>query len=466
MEPHRNVITEIVNASMCIGCGVCAAVCPHNTLCMTMSAQGNYQPINAGHSCAEKCRLCLKVCPFAENNLNEDALADSLFSSIPQIRYSRITGYHLNSYAGYSVIQEHRAKGASGGLATWTLETLLQERLVDHIVCVKSTSDCSRLFEFTVCTRTDQVRECGRSCYYPVEIQDAIKYILNQEGRYAVIGLPCVCKAIRLAQKQIPALSHRIRFLFGLVCGQSKNRHFVDALCFSKLPDFQSLRQVQFRIKTPGRKVRDFGVSFEYLDSQGILRQQTLHWSEGIAAMWNEGMFTPNPCFFCDDIFAECADATFMDAWHKDYESDPNGNSIVLIRNRLLQDLFNKFHNEQLAISKIPISKTILSQMSVVLSKRTDLRHRINLLSRPRKRHLVKRTGLFRRTLHPCRSGLAQTLHKVALQSNLYWSEHPGDIAFLEYSISPLRQKIQRYKKQLRYFRPLSWLCNQIACRM
>ncbi len=128
-----NVVSEIVKSQLCIGCGVCAAVCPSENLKMNWNEYGEHNPYEQG-SCLENCSLCLNVCPFARGNDNEDILGIKLFGSVPGIKHRTETGYFLNTFVGFS---RNRPIAASGGITTFLLEKLLQIGSVDKIICVK-----------------------------------------------------------------------------------------------------------------------------------------------------------------------------------------------------------------------------------------------------------------------------------------------------------------------------------------
>jgi ferredoxin len=127
---NKNVCTEVVAHNLCIGCGVCAGICPRGNLRIDFNQYGEYNALETGKGCSEKCDLCLKVCPFYDHGENEDTIGKRLFADIPKINHKPETGYYLDTFVGYSNIDDHRGNGASGGLATWTLETLLRKVLL------------------------------------------------------------------------------------------------------------------------------------------------------------------------------------------------------------------------------------------------------------------------------------------------------------------------------------------------
>jgi len=375
---HKNVCTEVVSKNLCIGCGICASICPHENLKIKFNRFGEYNALEIGNSCDEKCHLCLDVCPFYNNQDNEDTLGKKLFAKTPGIKHTPETGYYIDSFVGYSNIKSHRENGASGGLATWTLEKLLTDNLVDHVACVSPNNDPEKLFKFKICNSPEEVRECSRSCYYPVETSGVVRHILQNEGRYAIIGLPCVCKAIRLAMQLSPKLQRRIKFVFGLVCRQTKSKFFVEYICALGGGDPHSLNAITFRIKDSNRSASDFGMKWICRDRANRSSEGVVFWTEGMNRIWFDRYFTPNACNFCDDIFAELSDACFMDAWLSPYRNDNRGHTIMLIRNKDLLDLIENPDSEKaLQISHLPIEQVIRSQISVIFEKRKAISERL-----------------------------------------------------------------------------------------
>jgi coenzyme F420-reducing hydrogenase beta subunit len=369
--PKENVCIEVVAKNLCIGCGLCAGICPQKTLEIRFNEFGEYAARDIRGKCPDGCDHCLKVCPFSGRSQDEDTLGKNLFAETPGIKHTPETGYYINSLVGYSNINSHRENGASGGLATWTLERLLTDNLVDHVACVSPNVDPEKLFKFKICNTAEEVRECSRSCYYPVETSEVIEHILSHKGRYGIIALPCMCKALRLAMQLIPKLKRRIKFVLGLVCGQTKSKFFVEYICGLGGGDPHYLKQVMFRIKDPSRPASDYGLKFISENGMNPSREGVVFWTEGMNRIWFDRYFTPNACDFCDDVFAECADATFMDAWLPEYVTDGKGHSIVLTRNREINDLFLSECRNKRTVKLISIGATISSQSGVLFDKRS-----------------------------------------------------------------------------------------------
>jgi coenzyme F420-reducing hydrogenase beta subunit len=318
--------------------------------------------------CTTDCGLCLKVCPFSGEGDDEDAIGKHLYSDVPSIRHRTETGYYLSTYVGHS--EGHRLIGASGGMTTWLLEVLLSNDIVDHVICVTSTNDPDKLFAFTVFNTPEEVRNGAGSAYYPVEMSEILRHVMEVPGRYAITGLPCFIKAVRLAQSQNSKLQGGIVVTVGLVCGQMKSKHFTDYVAaLAGVRD--KVIKVRYRGKSQDRQASDFYVNFTNADGEG----HGVHWSDGIVEAWTNRWFTPRACNYCDDIFAECADVTCMDAWLPKYSADWRGTSLVLVRSPLVQELIEQ--EQRIEIKSISIERVVQSQEGVVAVKREHLAHRL-----------------------------------------------------------------------------------------
>ncbi len=437
-KPYRNVCESIVPNDLCIGCGVCAGVCPAHVLTMRFNDFGAYIPVEESEGCLPKCDLCLRVCPFSDQEDNEDTLARAAFAQIPGIQHTPELGYYLDTYVGYSQVDGHRENGSSGGLATWFLETLLTRGIVDKVICVTSNpGNPQKLFRFAVLDSVEAVRNASRSCYYPVEMSEVIREILSQEGRYVITGLPCFLKGLRLAMRKDARLRRRIVALVGLVCGQAKTRYFAEYLCAACGGDPNSLVEVRFRLKDPERPAQDYAHQFTWKD-KGQLISRKIYWTEGIEDIWTHDYFKPNACNFCDDVFAETADVVFMDAWLPEYNQDPKGHNLVLVRTTWIHDIFqNGQQSGELFLEEIQNKRVIRSQKTALENKREGMQFYTWLAKKkglpfPKKRWEPRKAGggisqmkwrLKRQIAQTTREQWAQKKDFEKLRRSLLWFE-------------------------------------------
>lgn len=362
-----NVTDIVVKNNMCIGCGICASLCPTNALEIEFNQNGEYNSKLTGN-CLDSCSLCLEVCPF-NNSKNEDQLAINIFSD--NLKHDTNLGFYSNVYSAHINNDQLRLNSASGGITTWLLEQLLIEDKVDYIINVKPNKDSEKLFDFQIADSIEKVREGAGSAYYPVEMSEVINKVLNQEGRYAIVALPCFLKAIELAKEKNKKLRNRIIYSVGLVCGQLKNKKFTEYI--SKLSGVkEKVSKVSYRNNSGDQPANNFYFNFN--------KNKQIYWSDGIGKSWGNRWFTYNSCSFCDDTFAELADVTLMDAWLPEFTSDYKGNNLLVVRNKEIYDILSiGKNNNEIKLDNIDAEKVIESQQGVIDVKRKKLSYRLAL---------------------------------------------------------------------------------------
>lgn len=388
------MIDEIVKNDLCIGCGTCAAVCPQKILKIQDNEYGEYTSSET-QVCSSGCGLCLEVCPFGSNE-NETQMGAKIYGSTEGMKYLSETGYYLDSYVGYS--NEFRQSSASGGMATWLLTKLLKEGIVDYVICPTPQKNPNKLFSFEILSDENSVKAASGSVYYPVEMSEVIQKITEIPGRYAVTGLPCFIKALRLAAQKNRKVRERIVFTIGLVCGQMKSKNYTKYIAaLAGNGSLTKIQSVYYRGKSPEKPASNY--YYQFIDEHGS--QQKIFWSDGVSEAWVNRWFTPNACNYCDDVFAELADITFMDAWLPEYAKDSMGTNLVITRSKIAENLllFGVTDGE-INMNNVSIDKIIQSQKGVIDVKRKQISYRLYLAQKsglkvPEKRvHIIDNIGI------------------------------------------------------------------------
>lgn len=356
MSDTGQVVAEIVDHDLCCGCGVCAAVCPTTNLSMAWQENGDLAPRLVGE-CPSGCRLCLRVCPFGPFSNSEARLGAARFAATADIKHDATAGYYLESFVGYSLHGGHRERGASGGMATWFLETLLGKQLVDAIVCVTAGSTDEHLFEYDIVSEIESLRGAAGSRYYPVDISNALSIINkgNRKLRYAVVGLPCVLKGLQLAMEALPQVRSSIRYTLGLTCGHLPNRFYTEYLASLAGVPRGIVVSPNYRCKEGTTRAGNYG--FRAFSGSGGF-DAGIPYSR-VRSIWSNGYFQINACNYCDDVYGEVADASFMDAWLSEFEKDPRVHSLVIVRHSVLQMIIREaivagtIHMQSIALSRV-----------------------------------------------------------------------------------------------------------------
>lgn len=361
---------RVVEGGYCIGCGLCAALSGAESR-MELDRYGLYRPrlVEPGSSGCEGPSLW-DVCPFGEQAATEDEVATELFAS-DCLRHPAL-GYYAATYAGHVREGTYRERGSSGGLGSWVPCELLRRGMVDAVVHVKSCipdARDGRLFRYAVSESVEAVREGAKSRYYPVELSAVARWVRERPGCYAVVGLPCFVKGLRLLGRADRVVRKRVRFLVGLVCGHLKSTRFADLFAWQCGIAPEALRAIDFRMKLAGRKAYQYGVEVVGERDGNEVREVRPN-TDFFGHSWGHGLLKYPACDYCDDVFAETADLTLGDAWLKPYTVDSRGGNVVVVRHPELGELLEAASGEgRLALER-------LSPRQVARSQDAGLRHR------------------------------------------------------------------------------------------
>lgn len=367
MNPQDS-IREVTASGLCIGCGACALVCPESVLDMEYQPAGLHQA-RVLQECSSRCGRCSRVCSFSGRSDSEDVHAERLFAHLPGARRDPVLGAFLSTWVVRRPDEQLRLRSASGGALTWMLESLLASGSVDRVACVAS-SEVDRLYSYTTVDSEAGLRRSAGSAYRALRVDEVLRTIDREGGRWAIVAVPCVVRSLRAVMAQNRKLATSIRYVFGLTCGQTKTDRFTEWLAL--VNGISAEGTVRFRTKDPDRTSDDFAVEFQ---GESV---RLLHWRTEVAPAWHARLFTPPACGICDDVFAECADASFMDAWIRPYTQDWRGTSLVVARSRetesLLLDLQSRFSD---CVEPIASADVVSSQSGAIKEKRVALRYRL-----------------------------------------------------------------------------------------
>ena len=360
-----NIVREVVQNNLCSSCGACVGLCPSGALSMEFQENGDLTPVIDTEHCLKKCHLCLDVCPFSKGFHNPRERNVELFSSLPDAKFDENIGWYLNCIVGFRKNTELRNNSSSGGLATWYLEVLLKKQIVTRVAVVRlAKNDDKGFFEFYAASCIDELRKSSGSVYHPVEISGIIAEIESKrDERWAIVGVPCLCAAIRNSKR----LRKNVSFVFGLACGMYQNTFYTEILLAASGVDRANILNIEYRRKSDGGPPSDY--RFRGTDNRGPGKE--LNYKGLPFYLGKNAFFRLNACNFCMDVFAEAANACFMDAWLPAYRKEPQGTSLVVIRDRELSELLLQGQSDgELQFNEISPEEVVLSQRGHVRRKR------------------------------------------------------------------------------------------------
>lgn len=341
-------IEEIVKNGLCTGCGTCIALCPKNAIELTIDhKKGIYVPKLNRDKC-DACGICYKVCPGHEVDFRQ--LNSEIFGKEPE---EILIGNYTNCYVGHANDHNIRYNSASGGLVTASLIFALEEGMIDGALVTRMKRDSPLEPEPFIARTKEEIIAARGSKYCPVPANIALDKILESDGKFAVVGVPCQIHGIRKAELINKKLKEKIALHLGLFCSGAPSFLATEFILKKFGAKKENIKSISYR--GPGWPG---GVSLG-VENRVLFVPFDDYYHSGFGQY-----FHPVRCKLCIDATSEFADISFADAWLPEIiRSDKVGASIVIPRNelgtKLLQDMASK---KLISIREIDRREVILSQ--------------------------------------------------------------------------------------------------------
>lgn len=318
----------------------------------------------------------LEVCPFSSKSQDEDKLSEIYLSSNKNLD-SHI-GRYETCYAGYVKAGRFRQKGSSGGIIKWLATRLLQENKIDYLIQLSQndSGDVNQpLFIYKVYTDAEEVINGSKSSYYPVSLVEIVKYIKYHKGKFAITGVPCFIKALRLLSEQDAEVKERLTFTFGLICGGMKSANQSKMIGWQLGVHPDNLINIDFRRKYMNRPAdQKIYQVWSKLDNKERYKDVNKIYGTDYGA----GFFKPKACDYCDDVVSELADISVGDAWLNQFTYDPRGTSLIIVRNSVLGELLkNGIINNEIELTELSAEDAYMTQAGGFRHRRQGLSYRL-----------------------------------------------------------------------------------------
>ncbi len=305
----------------CSGCGLCDSICPIGAISMHLK-NGFFRPELSGN-CVD-CGKCTKFCPVNTN-------------------YELVSHQNFNYKCyGHSNNLAVRKEAASGAITTELLKYMLDSNIVDYVVTAGIYKNDKNLgYSLIDKKNSSQLYKHSGSNYCPVNIGQAIKEIKSNEGKYAIVCLPCLSRGISKLKKEDMVLNSRIRYVITLMCNHVPSYEATDYLI------------ERYKIKNPQMiKYRGngwFGYFRAYDNSENGTEIFSVPFSEYFSTKYSE-YFWQKACVNCCDHFGITSDACMGDADFVKYHSDSEneGETIVFSNNQDIITMLKEMENKGL----------------------------------------------------------------------------------------------------------------------
>lgn len=309
----------------------------------------------------------MKCCPGYEINFKD--MNNRLFGAQPE---NASIGYCIQCYAGYSTDDKIRFNSSSGGIVTQLLIYALENGIIDGALVVRMKKEKPLEPEAFIARTKDELLSSSKSKYCPVTIAAGLAEILREDGKFAVVGLPCHIQGIRKAQFANRNLSKKLVITIGLFCARETNFEGTRFLLRSINVPIEAIARIDYRgegwpggmtlvFKNGNRKFIPFA---EYRSTLGSL------------------LFTPQRCLLCSDPLNELADISVGDAWLSKFNQDKKGTSMAILRSKKGEILFKRANEDgEIKIVPLSIQEAIQSQKKLLNFKKGALSARLSVWS-------------------------------------------------------------------------------------
>ncbi len=350
--------------NLCVGCGICVVSCPTQAIHMKCCNENYLRPEIVTDKCVN-CGLCSKYCPNSFERLISESRKVAGYDD-----YNKFGIAGARYFVAYVKNDEERLRSASGGIATYISKYLLTHGLVDAVVHAEMIAGTTGEQHYQACVSksVEELDSRRRSFYCTISFNKVLERLKEKnDHRILVLGTPCVVRGIRNLLDNHNSYSHIEKvYTIALACSHNVNGMFTDYLADSLGIDRDIEYTVDLRHKDGHSNANNFHNYFHsYGSSYGssdVLCDVNRFESE-FTEQWRNYSFSMPVCNACSDFWGYTADISVKDAWGK-WSSDPLAQSIVIVRNAELLDIF--IQNPDLAVEEETEKTIIASQKETV----------------------------------------------------------------------------------------------------
>lgn len=342
MNFNEKSILRTLKDGTCLSCGACKLACKFNAIKCSI----DNEPQILKDKCTQ-CGMCQKVCVGNEFNFlrsykefhNEEFNKDNLL------------GNYKEAFLSYASFDDARQNGTSGGFIRAFLASLLENKKISGVVLVGSDTEEIWKAKGLYVKSTNELLNAQKSHYEKSFLLSCLKEIQNEDGKVAIVGLPCQIQAIHKLKEVFPFLKEKILLTIGLFC-HSQIEVGPKRYGFSLIKeDKENIVEYTSRLgKHPGTpcvKLKD-GKILPFYFSNLYKKLSKIFPSKKFFILSSHDIlnlfylfFTPERCKFCFDGASLLADISVGDPWIKGKKDIDlkKGYSFVVVRSEIAKTL-------------------------------------------------------------------------------------------------------------------------------
>ena len=339
-------VGRVRDDGLCMQCGTCVSVCPTRAIALDWEVATGYRVVIDRGLCTD-CGICVETCPGTGLDFRPDAWWRERNAGAASRDF---LGPWRRLWMGWASDPEVRHAGASGGVATAILSALLEEDLADAVLAVGMDAKQPLRATGVVCRTPAEVAVCRGSKYNPVAVNTLLRTVLDEPGRYVLVGLPCHIQGLRLAQRRSRRLRELVVLTLGIFCGLTGEPRATEIAALQAGLDPAELESVSYRgTGWPG------GMRLSTRDGRVRWRDYPQYYDRHLSA------HTPPRCRICPDALVELADISVGDAWLDRFEGC-DGVSDLIVRTpageRAFAAVAGRLHLEDATPEELVASQT------------------------------------------------------------------------------------------------------------
>jgi coenzyme F420-reducing hydrogenase beta subunit len=299
----------VIDAGMCIGCGVCKFADP--TLTLELDPRRLiYQPSHASN------RSAAAVCPAVQVDFGD--LQSRIFPGAEQTAFGVVHSVLL----AQSTDHQRNLRASSGGLVKELLRHYLSREDVDGALALGHVHGLD--FQTRLVTEAAEVDSLPGSIYHNLDQSRMIELLHELEGRFVVVAIPCQLEGIyNYIHRSAPELLAKIHTTIGLLCGWQYSHHALRAIAEFKGIDYEKIDGVSYRGEGPVGRLR----LWQGDESVQVGRRVDFDYQVAFDRSFN----TPR-CHLCINHSNYLADIVVGDAWLPSTVTTRTGVSLLICR--------------------------------------------------------------------------------------------------------------------------------------
>ncbi|WP_077619797.1 Coenzyme F420 hydrogenase/dehydrogenase, beta subunit C-terminal domain [Bacillus sinesaloumensis] len=319
-----NIISKVIDANMCSGCGICAGIVSNEKISMQFSEDGYLRPVINKSITEEENNILSQVCPG--NVVNYDRVPTN----------EPVWGNIESSTIAYSTDENIRHKGSSGGVLSQLLVYLLEKGEVDEIIHIGVSNENPLLNEIKRSNTKEQVLQNSGSRYSPSAPLANLGKLLNENKKFALVGKPCDIAALRSYSRLDERVSEKILYFFSFFC--------------AGVPSIEGTYKILENFNVKKEEVQSFRYRGEgWPGLTEVITSKNEKFNMKYDDSWGKilNRHLQPRCKVCIDGIGEFADISCGDGWFGNENGYPSfeeskGRSLVTTRTVKGQDLFER----------------------------------------------------------------------------------------------------------------------------